>query len=69
MRWLKENRGALTDIATRLSLSKPFVSDVFWDRKRSADAKVERELSSLGAPGFAREGVGMTPKPAGGSRS
>lgn len=52
LRWLKANRGVLSRIAEALSLSKQFVNDVYWEKKRSGGRRVERELAKAGAPGF-----------------
>lgn len=43
--WIRDHRGALSELARKLQCSSQFVTEVFWGRKRSD--RVERELVFL----------------------
>jgi hypothetical protein len=53
--WIADNRGVLARIARETGLSAPFVSDVFWLRRKHA--VVTKILCKLNAPGFQQREV------------
>lgn len=50
--WVADNKGVLTKIAEELGVTQPFVSDVFYGRRKSRNGDVEKRLAEFGAPGF-----------------
>jgi hypothetical protein len=51
--WLRDNRGVLAAIATRLGVSHGAVRSVYHGATRkSTTGEIEVELSKAGAPGF-----------------
>jgi hypothetical protein len=53
--WLCQNRGVLARIARETGWSAPFISDVFWLRRKSSI--VADRFMQLGAPGFKKREV------------
>lgn len=53
LKWLRDNRGILTKVATDLGYSVGFVRLVYHGGTQSQKRDVEDALAKAGAPGFA----------------
>lgn len=61
--WVSNNRGKLTEIAGKASVSAQFVHLVLRGERSSSDGRVERLLREAGAPIADRESRESEPAP------